>query len=76
MSFSDKCGMLRPNKFSGPAGLPGNEQENNDALENSDEENDLAARWEEIEQMRNQIDERGGVVEDFRNELKQYGDSL
>jgi hypothetical protein len=57
------------NQFSGPAGLAGNEQENSDALENSDEENDLAAPLEEIEQMRNQIDERGGV-EDFRNELK------
>ena len=57
--------MLRPNQFSGPAGQTGNEQENNDALENSDEENDLAARWKEIKQMRNQIDELRGIVEDI-----------
>ncbi|MHC4435029.1 MAG: hypothetical protein ACYTBS_24595 [Planctomycetota bacterium] len=62
--------MLWKNQFSGPAGQAGNEQGNIEALENSDEENDLAARWKQIEQMRNQIDKRGGVVEDLRNELK------
>ena len=74
LSFPGKFGMLRPNQLSGVAEQAGNEQENDGASEDLDEEedeNDPDVMWEEVKQMRNQIDKLRAVVEYLKKESKQ-----